>query len=200
MSSELKINKQPATPEGIGSQSFFQSNKWGYIAAVSLLPYAIFKTLWTLGIPIGATQKAIEGMHANMETYSGPVFSFLYRYGIDITALLAVIAIFLALALVRPWGQRFPMWIPIFGGRKFSRWIVLFPAWIGGILFTFFGGASVISMVLWGLGITSSGNMDGLEPWVFIAVYGGFFIWGVTISLAALSYQTRTRNRKADLL
>lgn len=197
MKSETRIDKQSSNPKGIGLQSWFQSNKWGYVASVALLPYAIFKTLWALGVPIGATQKAIEDMHANMEAYSGPVFS-LYRYGIDITALLAIIAIFLALALVRPWGQRFPKWIPILGGRKFHRWLLLIPAWVGGMLFTIFGGVSVIDMVLIGLGIKPSGNMDGLEPWVFMIVYGGFFIWGFTICLAALSYQTRTRNRKAE--
>ncbi|KQU24474.1 hypothetical protein ASG65_17770 [Bacillus sp. Leaf13] len=94
MKSETRIDKQSSNPKGIGLQSWFQSNKWGYVASVALLPYAIFKTLWALGVPIGATQKAIEDMHANMEAYSGPVFS-LYRYGIDITALFSIIAIFL---------------------------------------------------------------------------------------------------------
>ena len=115
MKFETRIDRQSSNPKGIGPQSWFQSYKWGYVASVALLPYAIFKTLWALGVPIGATQKAIEDMHANMEAYSGPVFSFLYQYGIDITALLAIIATFLALALVRPWGQHFPKWIPILG-------------------------------------------------------------------------------------
>ncbi|MCF2132307.1 hypothetical protein L1I79_38735 [Strepomyces sp. STD 3.1] len=197
MDSKTKIDKQMSTSKESSTQSWVQSSKWGYISSVILLPYAIFKTMWALKVPVGTTEDVIEGMHTNMETYSGPVFSFLYQYGIDITALLAVIAIFLSLALVRPWGQRFPMWLPIFRERKVPRWLILFPAWTGGVLFIVFGGFSVFELILLGLGIGSD-NMDGLEPWVFMITYGGFFIWGLTTCLAALSYQIRTRNIKAE--
>lgn len=197
MDSETKIGSQTPTSKEGRTKSWVRSSKWGYIASVVLLPYAIFKTMWAFGVPVGATENAIEDMHITMETYSGPVFSFLYQYGIDITALLAVIAIFLSLALVRPWGQCFPMWIPIFKGQRVPRWFVLFPAWTGGVLFTVFGGFSVFELILLGLGIGSD-NMDGLKPWVFMITYGGFFIWGLTTCLAALSYQIKTRNIKAE--
>ncbi|MGG3573986.1 hypothetical protein ABES25_15650 [Bacillus gobiensis] len=99
------------------------SNKWGYAASLSLIPYAILKTLWAFGVTIMISEKGIEELHASMRTSADSVSSFLYSCGIDITAILAVIASLLALALVRPWGRNVP------------RLLVLIPAWLGGITF-----------------------------------------------------------------
>ncbi|CAM3714004.1 DUF3995 domain-containing protein [Mesobacillus zeae] len=150
MNSETRIEKV-ANHKGVGPRFGVASNIWGYIASWALVPYAIFKTLWAFGVPFGET---IEDMKTTMEANSDPVFSLMYQYGIDITAVLAVVAILLALSLVQPWGQRFP------------RWLILIPAWTGGILFTIFGGASVISVLFMGLGLKTAGNMGGMEPGV----------------------------------
>lgn len=166
------------------------SNKWGYAASIALIPYAILKTLWAFGVTIMVSEKGIEELHASMITSSDPISSFLYSCGIDITAILAIIASLLALALVRPWGRFFPNWLPHIRGRKVPRWLVLIPAWLGGLIFI---SVSIITFYkLIGGSISLSDNSE-FEPWVLIPVYGGFFTWGVTISLAALSYQMRTR-------
>lgn len=111
------------------------SKKWGYIAAVAMLPYAMLKTLWAFEVNIGISLEMLSELHANMTIYGGPVVNFLYRHGIDITAVLAIVASLLSLALVQSWGQTFPKWMPYFGGRSVPRWLLLIPAWLGGMFF-----------------------------------------------------------------
>ncbi len=46
----------------------------------------------------------------------------------------------LPLALVHSWGRVFPRWVPLLGGRRTPRWLLLGPAFgIGGALTVYFG-------------------------------------------------------------
>jgi Protein of unknown function (DUF3995) len=183
MGIKTMIVNPASSSEETGSHSLLYSRKWGYIASVALLPYAVLKTLWAFGITFGVTNQFITELNVTTEAYSGSILSFLYRYGIDFTALLAIIASLLGFALVHPSKMKIP------------RWLLLISAWVGGSLFTLFGGISFMMVLFWLLGfIHSLGRTEGMEQWVFILVYGGFFVWGVSVILAALSYQKRTAN------
>lgn len=178
------------------SGEWWLSKKWGYAASVALIPYAILKTLWANGVTLLVSKKGIEELHTSMKTIADPVSSFLYSYGVDITVILAVVASLLALALVRPWGWIMPDWLPGIGARKVSRWLLLIPAWFGGLTFI---SVSVVTFYKLIVGSISLSDSTDFEPWVLIPVYGGFFIWGVTISLAALSYQIRRRSSASPI-
>lgn len=176
------------------SGEWWLSKKWGYAASVALIPYAILKTLWVLGVTLLISEKGIEELHISMRTVADPISRFLYVYGIDITVILAIVASMLALALVRPWGRNFPRGLPRIGGSKVPRWLLLIPAWLGGLTFTCISLVTFYKLIVGSISLTASPDF---EPWVLIPVYGGFFTWGVTISLAALSYQFRTRSKGA---
>jgi drug/metabolite transporter superfamily protein YnfA len=119
-----------------------------------------------------------------MKGDSGQIISFLYAHGIDITAILALIASLLALALVQNWGQKIP------------RWFLLVPAGVGGLSFIYISLVTFYKLIV---GDISFSNTSTFSPWVLLPVYGGFFTWGVTICLAALSYGIRTRKRTRPL-
>lgn len=106
------------------------SKKWGYAASVALIPYAILKTLWAMGVTLLVSEKGIEELHTSTRTIAG--LSFI--------------------------------------------------------------SVSVVTFYKLIVGSISLSDSPDFEPWVLIPVYGGFFIWGVTISLAALSYQIRRRS------
>ncbi|MCQ6268610.1 hypothetical protein M1K46_23825 [Fictibacillus sp. WQ 8-8] len=158
-------------------RKWWLSKKWGFAASVALLPYAVLKTLWANGVVILASVKGIEGLHASMKTIADPVSAFLYAKGIDITAVLALIASTLAVALVQEWGRRIP------------RWMLLVPAGLGG---TFFISISLATFYKLAVGTIRLTDTPEFDPWVLLPVYGGFFIWGIAISMAALSYGIRT--------
>lgn len=155
------------------------SKKWGYAASVALLPYAVLKTLWAHGVVLLATGRGIEELHASMKSGADPISAFLYARGIDITAVLALMASVLAAALVQEWGRRVP------------HWLLLVPAGMGGMLFFMI---CLITFCRLAAGTIRMSDTPEFDPWVLLPVYGGFFIWGIAISMAALSYWMRTRH------
>ncbi|MBB6669512.1 hypothetical protein [Cohnella nanjingensis] len=158
-----------------------RSLKWGYTASVALIPYMVMKTLWAISLPVLATAQGMKELHESMLANGDPITAFLYPYGIDTTVLLGLIASVLAIALVRPWGRRIP------------PWILILPALTGGMAFIAVSLSVLFKLV--------KSSMDGsfhsltgpFSPWIMLPAYGGFATWGVSISLAALSYYKRVR-------
>ncbi|WP_028608581.1 hypothetical protein [Paenibacillus harenae] len=162
------------------NQAWWFSRKWGYAASIALIPYLILKTLWANGFAVLATGQGIEQLHASIRSNADPFSKTLYAIGIDPTAILALIASLLALALVQRWGQKIP------------RWILLPPAGLGGLLFITVCFVTLNKLFTGDIRMSDSPEF---HPWVLVPVYGGFFAWGVTISMAALCYFVRTRNK-----
>ncbi|HZG17045.1 MAG TPA: hypothetical protein VE710_18820 [Candidatus Bathyarchaeia archaeon] len=164
-------------------RTWWSSKKWGYVASVALIPYTVIKTLWANGVVILASEKGIEGLHASMKTSADPVSSFLYAMGIDITAVFALIATMLAVALVKDSWRMIPCWM------------LLVPAYLGGTFFIYMCFSTFYKLVSGSIRISDTREFN---PWVLLPVYGGFFIWGVAIILAAISYGIR-KGRSARL-
>jgi hypothetical protein len=145
-----------------------------------LLPYAVLRTCWALGL--GISPDGFADVHAEMAANSGPVISAMYRYGIDFRTLLALVASLLALALVRSWGTRFP------------AALLLAPACLGGLALGFAGAAGLVLL----LGLTGAPvDLDGIDhPWVFVLVYGGFLGGGIAACGAALACARHSRGRQ----
>jgi len=158
-------------------RTWWSSKKWGYVASVALLPYTVIKTLWANGVVILATEKGIEGLHASMKNSADPVSAFLHDKGIDITVVFALIATMLAVALVKDSWRVIPIWL------------LLVPAYSGGTFFIYMCFSTFYQLATGSIRI--SGMLE-FDPWVLLPVYGGFFVWGVAIILAAISYGIRT--------
>ena len=160
----------------------FLNKKWGYTAALALLPYALLKSLWAWGLTIGITTKqAVQDVAGfGNALKEGPAFLYtLHTIGIDITAVMAILASLFALAFVTSWGEKLPKWLLIISG------------WSIGILTVLISFLTILQF----LGVLPKGYTEGLAIWVYGITYGGLFLWGVTVFMATLSFQQRIKNK-----
>ncbi|MCJ1680737.1 hypothetical protein MTF65_26000 [Streptomyces sp. APSN-46.1] len=80
-----------------------------WAGTLAFVPYAAMKLVWAFG----GTFAGITGeemLVASERNGASEIFLTLESWGLDPTALLAVLGIFLLWGLVRPWGQVFPRW------------------------------------------------------------------------------------------
>ncbi|GLZ80238.1 hypothetical protein Afil01_50450 [Actinorhabdospora filicis] len=166
-----------AAPEPSDPPRWVRVAAW--LGAASFLPYAAIKTLWALGVPIGG--------FAGPDLHGDGAMGALGAGGIDLTAVLGVLAGVLNLALVARWGQRFPRWTLVLAGRPVPRWIPLVPAWLGAVTLGPYGLGMAAILPFWG-------GLGYEAPWWIVGAaalgFGGF---GVTAGIAAWWYQRRTR-------
>ncbi|WP_031079047.1 hypothetical protein [Streptomyces sp. NRRL S-118] len=149
----------------------------GYTAVAALVPYTVLKTAWALGLTVGYTGAGRPGMDPR---YTSDLGLRLYEYGVDVTAVLALVGMALAMALVRPWGGRLP------------RLPLLALGWTGAGALAPFG----IFLAVWGVLMWAGAISNGLPdhaPWVVVIAYGGFSLYGLGLARATWAYQVRTR-------
>jgi hypothetical protein len=82
-------------------------------AAVPLLGFSLPHWLWAAGLPVGTDQEA----------ELAEVSCWLWGLG-----LVAAAGGALTLGLVRPWGQRVPLWVPVVRGRPVPALLAVLPA------------------------------------------------------------------------
>ncbi|MEU6878302.1 hypothetical protein [Streptomyces sp. NPDC046712] len=149
----------------------------GLVAVAALVPYAALKTAWALGVTPGFTGEGRPGMDPR---YTSDLGIWLYDHGVDVTAVLALIGMALALALTRRWGRRLPR-VPLlalgWAGTGALTPFGIFLAVVGGLAWT-----GVIDLA-----------MGDHAPWVVAVAYGGFCLYGLALGRATLSYQRATR-------
>ncbi|MEU8380574.1 hypothetical protein [Streptosporangium sp. NPDC048865] len=167
-----------------------------YAGTVAFLPYAAMKTTWALGGTFAGVSGAQALVLAERNGASG-VWLTLARWGIDATALLAALGVFLLLGLVRPWGQVFPRWTLVLRGRRVPRWLPLTPALIGAATLAPYGVAGVVYAVLGTAGVVtvSRGDFPTAGDALLVTWFGlgAFAVYGVALGAAAWSYLRRTR-------
>ena len=85
--------------------------RWGgwatYVAIGVPIVYALTRYVWALGIPLGVSEDLFREGQAVGLWYLGAAL-----------ASMAVIGAVLTLGLIRRWGEVFPRWLPIVGGRR----------------------------------------------------------------------------------
>ncbi|MFE0650744.1 hypothetical protein ACFVZH_19350 [Streptomyces sp. NPDC059534] len=149
----------------------------GLVAVAALVPYAALKTAWALGLTAGFTGTGRPGVDPR---YTSDLGIRLYDHGVDITAVLALLGMALALALTRAWGRRLP------------RLPLLALGWAGaGALAPFGVFLAAVGVLTW-TGTISVGLGDH-APWVFVVAYGGFCGYGLALARATRAYQRATR-------
>jgi hypothetical protein len=115
------------------------------------------------------------------------------RHGLHFTAIGILLAVMLLAALVRPWGQIFPRWVPRLRGRRVPRALLLVPGWAVAATLTPYGGVGLAVIATGGL---STQRLAGLSPVVFVIGFVNFFAIGLALGICSLSYQRRTRSRE----
>ena len=133
-----------------------------WISAVCCLPYLVLKVVWTAGMPVGITDRAVLHSHG-------------WAAANALMAAIELAGLLLVLALTRPWARRVP------------AWLLFFPVWVGtGLLFRVVVGTALLG--LFARPSQASGSLGGFQPWVFVMVYASFAGQGAALAIAFACY------------
>ncbi|MFD7786046.1 hypothetical protein ACFV4Q_23580 [Streptomyces nojiriensis] len=167
-----------------------------WAGTLAFVPYAAMKLVWASG----GTFAGITGeemLAVSERNGASGIFLTLESWGLDPTALLAALGVFLLWGLVRPWGQVFPRWTPLLRGRRVPRWLPLTPALLGAATLAPYGVLGVGYLVLATAGVVAVRRGDFPSPgdallvgWIGMAA---FAVYGIALTVAARSYWLRTR-------
>lgn len=133
-----------------------------WVSAVCCLPYLVLKVIWTLGVPVGITDRSVLDSRGWVAANA-------------VTAVIQLAGLLLVLALTRAWARRLPVWL------------LLFPVWVGtGLLLEVVVGAVLMVLVsLFAPPSQGSGaGIDQYQPWVFIMIYSAFAGQGIALAVA----------------
>ncbi|BBH68254.1 hypothetical protein ACTI_49390 [Actinoplanes sp. OR16] len=149
-----------------------------YVAALAAtLGFLPLHVIWALGIPLFADPDRFAAWHAD----GGGTYLLTLN-------LLAVLPAILALALVRPWGLRFPSWTPFWRDRPVPRLLLLIP---GYGLVVVLGAYTVFAAFL---AVQQRDAPDAIfDPWTGLIGIPHFIIWVTGLTIATRSYDLRTR-------
>ncbi|MCX4821309.1 hypothetical protein OG883_15615 [Streptomyces sp. NBC_01142] len=163
---------------------------------MAFLPYAGMKLTWALDGTFAGTSGA-EMLAISKHNGASGLWLTLQSWGLDATALLAALGVFLIFGLVRPWGQVFPRWTFILHGRRVPRRLPLTPAPIGAATLAPYGSIRVCYTALGTPGVVTFPRGDFpssadalLMSWIGL---GAFAVYGVALLAATRSYWLRTR-------
>ncbi|UNO44040.1 hypothetical protein KGS77_19260 [Streptomyces sp. MST-110588] len=154
------------------------------------------KTIWALG----GTFAGVSGTHmraAYERNGASGLWLTLESWGLDATALLAALGVFLLFGLVRPWGQVFPRWTPFLGGKPVPRWLPLAPALVGSATLAPYGvlGTGYTALASAGVVAVRPGDFPSIPDFLLVCWtgVGAFAVYGGALLLAVRSYWLRTR-------
>ncbi|MFJ9646170.1 hypothetical protein [Streptomyces sp. NPDC101206] len=166
-----------------------------WAGTVAFLPYAAMKSYWAWGGTFAGTRKE-EMLAVSARNGASDAWLTLQSWGVDATALLAALGVFLLWGLIRPWGQVFPRWVPLLHGRRVPRWLPLTPALLGAATLAPYGvlGLAYCALATAGVVTVPSGDFDTpadvlLVAWPGMIAFAGY---GIALAAAARSYWLRT--------
>lgn len=173
-----------------------------YVGTVAFLPYAMMKLVWASGGTFaGVSGKEMRAI-SERNGASG-IWLTLESWGLDATALLAALGVFLLWSLVRPWGQIFPRWTLFLHGRRVPRWLPLTPALIGAATLAPYGvlGVGYLALATTGVVTIRRGDFHSsgdalLVGWIGLAAFAAY---GIALVIAARSYWLRTTPVHGDV-
>lgn len=157
--------------------------RWAAVAAHAV-PFVVLPSgLWRLGLAFGLPVAADS-------PYSDPGPG-LFSYMVGLTLLSEALAL-LTLGLVRGWGEVFPRWLPLLGGRPVATGAATGAALAGAAGLLAAGGWSTYAMTM-GMG-------DGLafsvaQETLFLGCYLPLAAWPVLLAAVAVAYHRRRAGR-----
>ncbi|MGY0462643.1 hypothetical protein ACW14Y_20660 [Kitasatospora sp. cg17-2] len=161
----------------------------------AFVPYIAMKLFWASGGTFAGLSGADLRAAAERNGASG-LWLTLDSWGLDPTALLALLGVLLLQGLVRPWGLVFPGWTQWLAGRPVPRWLPLAPAVLGAATLAPYGVVGLGWTLLATAGVVEVPRGDFPTPADTLLVarigLGAFALYGVALAVAARSYWRRT--------
>ncbi|WP_129667748.1 hypothetical protein [Phytoactinopolyspora endophytica] len=153
------------------------ARRWGrratIAAALCPVPYGLCRLMWLTPWPLGG-----DGVDEFVITRSLDIETRLRGF---LFAPAVAIGVVLTLGLISRWGEVFPRWFPVVGGRAVPVMLAVVPGGLVASVITLAGPVSLVDYIEYG---------DPLE-----SAYGFFFmpfpIWGPLLGLAVFAYWLR---------
>ncbi|MFI0452541.1 hypothetical protein [Actinomadura sp. 6N118] len=154
--------------------------RWANVAAhlvpLTVLPFGLWLIAIGVGVPLGFSGEVADGPSWRL-TPSVLTFSLVIEF-----------FAFLALGLVRPWGEVFPRWIPFVGGRNVPTLFAASAGSLGAVAVTILG---VVGALGWSEALAQPGAPEGVAAWVMILCYVPFVAWGPLLAVVTVHYLLR---------
>ncbi|WIM99502.1 hypothetical protein ACTOB_003159 [Actinoplanes oblitus] len=158
------------------------TRRWAYAAvALPVAGWAVPHGLWLLGVPFGIAGPKLAEIHEGLSSVAG----------LAITVVPPVAGL-LVLGLVHRWGQEFPRWVPLLGGRPVPRLLAVVPAAVVA--------TALITYGLLSCAVLAGDLLSGAVTWPEVragwAVTGTLLVftgWGVALAVTTVGYLLATR-------
>jgi hypothetical protein len=156
----------------------------GYVGCIWALIYAVFVRFY----------EAAGGITESYGQLKDPEPFQMVSY---FAGVLIMFCGFVLLGLVKPWGKVVPSWVPLFGGRKIHRLIILVPTLFCTAYLIAHGVAGMITKVLFLAGAITINvqthnwiviDMHSLALWDLLFYEPWFLIMGILAGLTAAHY------------
>jgi hypothetical protein len=157
--------------------------RWGrvaaWVAAAVPLVYASTRLTWAMGLPMGLDRATADELRSTS--------AWIAALGLGS---FAVVGAVLTLGLVQRWGEAFPRWIPVLGGRRVPVLLAVLPA-----------SAVAVAVLPAGLSLIAV-TFDGRAPALTVngswATLGPIFLWPLwSVALGAATYAYWLRRRRS---
>ncbi|MGL5858211.1 MAG: hypothetical protein ACRC35_07395 [Angustibacter sp.] len=152
------------------------------LSALTPVPSSLWRLPLMFGISMGMSDAFVDDM------MSHPFWMrAVYLVGLGV---ITDGCAYLTMGLVRPWGEVFPGWLPVVGGRRVSGWFAVALATVGGV------GATVVGILLltdWEQFLAGPAGWDVM----MLLCYLPMALWGPTV-LVVTADHARRRVAAAD--
>jgi hypothetical protein len=163
-----------------------------YGASLVVLPSCIWRIALGFGAPIGPPIPGdADDMRGDLPAWM-PMWSYTILLSI-VSELLA----FLAVGLVSRWGEVFPSWMPVIGGRRVPTMAAVLPASAGALVLTVGTFARVSGFDEFTAPDGSTVYLEGWRLGLFTATYGPLLAWGPLLAVATVAYYVRRRKARS---
>ncbi|XRQ06940.1 hypothetical protein ACN3XK_62135 [Actinomadura welshii] len=148
------------------------------IIPLTVLPSGLWRIALGLGVPTGF------GADSEFTDFPHPIGT---PYVFSLTVLSECFAL-LAFGLVRPWGEVFPRWFPLVGGRRVPVPFAVGAASLGAAAVTLI---SVTAAWNWREAMADPISPDGFAEVVMTAAYAPFLAWAPLLVVLTVHYYRR---------
>lgn len=149
---------------------------------LAVVPSGLWRIAQGAGVPVGFTGELAR-------VFAAP--GWITPYVIALSLVAEGFAL-LTLGLVRPWGERFPRWLPVLGGRPVPVMAAVVPAALGAVAVTVL---TVAGAAVW-YGPENNGHPEapqGIAGLVMTACYAPMLLWGPLLAAVTVAYHRRRR-------